>query len=118
MREQILAGKEEFAVLARTNSQDPGSAVNGGDLGWAQADTFVPEFAAVAQTLQDNEISQPFHSEYGWHILQKLGHRDYDNTKELAREKAFEALRDSRLEEATELWLQRIRDEAYVELHL
>jgi peptidyl-prolyl cis-trans isomerase SurA len=118
MRDQILAGQEEFAVLARTNSQDPGSAVNGGDLGWAQPETFVPEFAAVAQTLKENEISQPFHTEYGWHIMQLLGHRDYDNTNEVAREKAFEALRDSRLEEATELWLQRIRDEAYVELHL
>jgi peptidyl-prolyl cis-trans isomerase SurA len=118
MRDQVLAGQEEFAVLARTNSQDPGSAVNGGDLGWAQPETFVPEFAAVASTLRENEISQPFHTEYGWHIMQLLGHRDFDNTNQAAREKAFEALRDSRLEEATELWLQRIRDEAYVELHL
>jgi peptidyl-prolyl cis-trans isomerase SurA len=118
MREQILAGQEEFGVLARTNSQDPGSAVNGGDLGWSTGDTFVPEFAAVAATLKDNEISQPFRTEYGWHILQLLGHREHDNTNEAAREKAFEALRDSRLEEATELWLQRIRDEAYVELRL
>jgi peptidyl-prolyl cis-trans isomerase SurA len=78
----------------------------------------VPEFAAVAATLKDNEISQPFRTEYGWHILQLLGHREHDNTNEAAREKAFEALRDSRLEEATELWLQRIRDEAYVELRL
>jgi peptidyl-prolyl cis-trans isomerase SurA len=118
MREQILAGQEEFAVLARTNSKDPGSAVNGGDLGWAAPDTFVPQFAAVATTLKDNEISQPFQTEYGWHILQVLGHREFDNTNEAMREKAFQALRDSRLEEATELWLQRIRDEAYVELRL
>jgi peptidyl-prolyl cis-trans isomerase SurA len=118
MREQILGGQEEFAVLARTNSQDPGSAVNGGDLGWAQPDTFVPEFAAMAKTLKENEISEPFRTEYGWHILQMLGTRDYDNTNEAAREKAFESLRDSRVEEATELWLQRIRDEAYVELRL
>jgi peptidyl-prolyl cis-trans isomerase SurA len=118
MREQVLAGQEEFAVLARTNSQDPGSAVNGGDLGWAQPETFVPEFAAMAKTLKDNEISEPFKTEYGWHIMQLLGRRDYDNTNEAAREKAFESLRDSRVEEATELWLQRIRDEAYVELRL
>ncbi len=118
MRDQILAGQEEFAVLARTNSQDPGSAVNGGDLGWAQPETYVPAFAAVAGELKENEISQPFRTEYGWHIMQFLGRRDYDNTNEAAREKAFEALRDSRVEEATELWLQRIRDEAYVELRL
>jgi peptidyl-prolyl cis-trans isomerase SurA len=118
MREQIVNGKDDFAVLAKTNSQDPGSAVNGGDLGWTQADSFVPEFAATAETLKVNEISQPFRTQYGWHIMQLLGHRDFDNTADAARERAFEALRDSRVEEATELWLQQIRDESYVELRL
>jgi peptidyl-prolyl cis-trans isomerase SurA len=118
MRDQIVSGKEDFAVLAKTNSQDSASAVNGGDLGWTQADSFVPEFAAVAEALKPNEISQPFRSQFGWHILQMLGHRDFDNTADAARERAFEALRDSRVEEATELWLQQIRDESYVELRL
>jgi peptidyl-prolyl cis-trans isomerase SurA len=118
MRDQILSGKEDFAVLAKTNSQDAGSAVNGGDLGWTQGDSFVPEFAASAESLKVNEISQPFHTQYGWHIMQLLGHRDFDNTADAARERAFEALRDSRVEEATELWLQQIRDESYVELRL
>jgi peptidyl-prolyl cis-trans isomerase SurA len=118
MRDQILAGKEDFAVLAKTNSQDSASAINGGDLGWAQSDSFVPEFAAVAENLKENEISQPFHTQYGWHIMQVLGHRDFDNTADAARERAFEALRDSRVEEATELWLQQIRDESFVELRL
>ncbi|HEY6452763.1 MAG TPA: peptidylprolyl isomerase [Steroidobacteraceae bacterium] len=118
MRDQIISGKEDFAVLAKTNSQDASSAVNGGDLGWAQSDTFVPEFAAVVESLKVNEISQPFHTQYGWHIVQLLGHRNFDNTADAARERAFEALRDSRVEEATELWLQQIRDEAYVELRL
>jgi peptidyl-prolyl cis-trans isomerase SurA len=118
MREQILAGKEDFAVLAKTNSQDSTSAVNGGDLGWMQADSFVPEFAAVAESLKVDEISQPFRTQFGWHLVQLLGHRDFDNTADAARERAFEALRDSRVEEATELWLQQIRDESYVELRL
>jgi peptidyl-prolyl cis-trans isomerase SurA len=118
MRDQIVAGKEDFAVLAKTNSQDPGSAVEGGDLGWKQSDAFVPEFAAVAENLKVNEISLPFHTQYGWHILQVLGHRDFDNTADAERERAFEALRDSRVEEATELWLQQIRDESFVELRL
>lgn len=118
MRDQILSSKEDFAVLAKTNSQDAGSAVNGGDLGWTQGDSFVPEFAATAESLKVNEISQPFHTQYGWHIMQLLGHRDFDNTADAARERAFEALRDSRVEEATELWLQQIRDESYVELRL
>lgn len=118
MRDQILSGKEDFAVLAKTNSQDPGSAINGGDLGWMQPDAFVPEFAATVETLKQDEISQPFHTQFGWHIVQMLGRRDFDNTAEAARERAYEALRDSRVEEATELWLQQIRDEAFVELHL
>jgi len=118
MRDQIVSGKDDFAVLAKINSQDPSSAVNGGDLGWMQADQFVPEFAAVADSLKPEEISQPFRTQHGWHIMQMLGHRDFDNSADAARERAFEALRDSRVEEATELWLQQIRDESYVELRL
>jgi peptidyl-prolyl cis-trans isomerase SurA len=117
-REQILSGKEEFGVLAKTYSQDSASAVGGGDLGWTEASAFVPEFSAVVAGLKENEISQPFRTQYGWHIVQLLGHRDFDNTNEAARERAYEAMRDSRVEEATELWLQQIRDEAYVEIRL
>lgn len=118
MRDQILSGKDDFAVLAKTNSQDATSAVNGGDLGWMQPDAFVPEFAATTASLKDNEISQPLRTQFGWHIVQLLGRRDFDNTADAARERAYEALRDSRVEEATELWLQQIRDESYVELRL
>jgi peptidyl-prolyl cis-trans isomerase SurA len=117
MRERILAG-EDFAVLAKTNSEDPGSAVNGGDLGWAQLDSYVGAFAREANKLKDNEISQPFQTEFGWHIVQMLGRREFDNTETAAREHAFEALRDARLDEATEVWLQQLRDEAYVEIRI
>ena len=117
-REQIVSGKEEFAVFAKTYSQDPGSAINGGDLGWEESATFVPEFAAVAEKLKEGEVSQPFRTQFGWHIVQMLGRRDFDNTNEAARERAFAAMRDSRVEEATELWLQQIRDESYVETRL
>jgi peptidyl-prolyl cis-trans isomerase SurA len=117
-REQVVSGKEEFAVFAKTYSQDTGSAVNGGDLGWTEASAFVPEFAGAVASLKEGEISQPFRTQYGWHIVQLLGHRNFDNTNEAARERAFQAMRDSRVEEATELWLQQIRDESYVELRL
>ncbi|HWW19285.1 MAG TPA: peptidylprolyl isomerase [Steroidobacteraceae bacterium] len=117
-REQILSGKEEFAVFAKTYSQDPSSAINGGDLGWEEPNTFVPEFAAVCSKLKEGEISQPFRTQYGWHIVQMLGKRDFDNTNEAARERAFAAMRDSRVEEATELWLQQIRDESFVDRRL
>jgi peptidyl-prolyl cis-trans isomerase SurA len=117
-REQIVSGKEEFAVFAKTYSQDPGSAVNGGDLGWSESSVFVPEFAGVVASLKEGEISQPFRTQYGWHVVQLLGHRNFDNTNEAARERAYQGMRDSRVEEATELWLQQIRDESYVELRL
>lgn len=117
-REQIVSGKEEFAVIAKTYSQDTASAVSGGDLGWTESSVFVPEFSAVVNGLKEGEISQPFRTQYGWHIVQLLGHRDFDNTNDAARQRAYEAMRDSRVEEATELWLQQIRDEAYVEMRL
>ncbi|MFI4914360.1 MAG: peptidylprolyl isomerase [Steroidobacterales bacterium] len=117
-REQLLAGREDFAVLAKTTSQDPGSAVNGGDLGWSQLDAYAPEFAEAAAGLKDNEISEPIHTQFGWHLIQMLGRREFDNTDTAARERAYTALRDSRSEEATELWLQQLRDESYVEIKL
>jgi peptidyl-prolyl cis-trans isomerase SurA len=72
----------------------------------------------VVAGLKEGEISPPFRTQFGWHIVQLLGRRNYDNSKEAARERAFEAMRDSRVDEATELWLQQIRDESYVELRL
>jgi peptidyl-prolyl cis-trans isomerase SurA len=117
-REQVVTGKEDFAVFAKTYSQDSASAINGGDLGWSEAGVFVPEFASVVAGLKEGEISPPFRTQFGWHIVQLLGRRNYDNTNEAARQRAFEAMRDSRVEEATELWLQQIRDESYVELRL
>jgi peptidyl-prolyl cis-trans isomerase SurA len=118
MRAQIISGKEDFTVLARTNSQDPGSAVNGGDLGWSELGSYVPQFSAVAASLKQGEISEPFRTDFGWHIVQMLGRRDYNNSSEAGRQHAYEALRTSRAEEATELWRQQLRDEAYVELRL
>jgi peptidyl-prolyl cis-trans isomerase SurA len=117
MREQILAGAD-FAVLAKASSADPGSAIDGGDLGWATLDTFTPEFAKRAAALKDQEISEPFKTQFGWHIVQMLGTRDFDNTATAEREQAYAQLRESRVDEATDVWLQQLRDEAYVEIRL
>jgi peptidyl-prolyl cis-trans isomerase SurA len=114
VRNRILAG-EDFSGLAQTVSEDPGSAVDGGDLGWTGPNAFTPEFEQVIQSLKDNEISEPFKSQYGWHIAQVLGHRRFDNTDEMRRRQAMEAIRASKADEETELWLRHMRDEAYVE---
>jgi len=114
LRERILKG-EDFAAVAQVTSQDPGSAAEGGDLGWAGPGTFAPEFEQAIATLGDNEISAPFQTQFGWHIVQMLGHRRFDNSDEIKRRQAAEAIRASKADEETELWLRRMRDEAYVE---
>jgi len=114
LRDRILKG-DDFAGLAKTLSEDPGSASDGGDLGWAGPGTFVPEFEQAVGLLKDDEISEPFHTQYGWHIAQVLGHRRFDNSDDLKRRQAMEAIRAGKADEETELWLRRMRDEAYVE---
>jgi peptidyl-prolyl cis-trans isomerase SurA len=115
VRERIVKG-EDFAGLAKILSEDPGSAAEGGDLGWTGPGTFVPEFDKVLEGLAKDEISVPFRTQFGWHIVQLLGRRQYDNTDELRRQRAFAQLRESKADEETELWLRRLRDEAYVEI--
>ena len=117
LRDRILKG-EDFAGLASTNSADPGSAPDGGDLGWSGPGTFVPEFDKAIADLKTNEISEPFKSRYGWHIVQMLGTRTYDSTDDVRRQRAFAAIRESKADEETELWLRRLRDEAFVEIKM
>lgn len=118
IRTRVLDGKEDFAAIAAVTSQDPGSAADGGDLGWAGPGAFVPEFEKQLDGLQENEISKPFKTQYGWHIVQLLGRRQHDSTDDLRRQRAFAELRESKAEEETELWLRRLRDEAFVEYRM
>lgn len=116
VRDRILNNGEDFAALAKTLSEDPGSASDGGDLGWTAPGTFVPEFERALAALSENEISTPFRTQFGWHIVQLLGKRQFDNTEELRRQRAFLQLRESKADEEVELWLRRLRDEAYVDI--
>jgi peptidyl-prolyl cis-trans isomerase SurA len=114
IRSRILNG-EDFAAIASVSSVDPGSATRGGDLGWTGPGTFVPEFEKQIDALDIDEISQPFKSPFGWHIVQLLGRRTYDASEDTTRNKCVQQMRESRADEETELWLRRLRDEAYVE---
>ena len=114
IRERILKG-EDFSAFASSMSEDPGSSVNGGDLGWNGPGTFVPEFEATLARLNDNDISEPIRTQFGWHVIQLLGRRSFDTTEEQMRNRAFNQLRESKADEETELWLRRLRDEAFVD---
>ncbi|GAC1453139.1 MAG: peptidylprolyl isomerase [Steroidobacteraceae bacterium] len=114
LRERIIKG-EDFAGLAQTVSEDPGSASEGGDLGWTGPGAFVPEFEQALSGLKDGEITEPVHTQYGWHLIQMQGHRRFDNSDEMKRRQAAEAIRAGKADEETELWLRRLRDDAYVE---
>jgi len=117
LRERILAG-EDFAKLAQASSDDKASAANGGSLGWTSPGSLVPEFQQVMDKLTPGEISQPFQSRYGWHIVQVMSRRQHDDTKQFNRNKAREDLRKRKLNEATQNWLRRLRDESFVEIRL
>jgi len=118
IRDRIVNNGEAFSAVASVVSEDPGSAAEGGDLGWSNPGSFVPEFEKQLAQLQPDEISQPFRTQFGWHIIQLLGRRQFDNTEDVRRQHAFTALRESKADEETELWLRRLRDEAYVEYKL
>jgi peptidyl-prolyl cis-trans isomerase SurA len=117
LRMRILGG-DDFATLARSHSDDTGSALKGGELGWVNPGDTVPEFEAAMDALAPNAVSQPFKSSFGWHIIQVTERRRQDTTDELMRIKAKEAIRERKADEAVEQWLQRLRDEAYVEVRL
>ena len=109
---------DDFAMLAKGNSQDTLSAIEGGELGWRSPGELVPEFQRAMDALDINEISKPFQSSFGWHIVQVLERRDFDNTESVKRGKARLAIRNRKLEEAMQNWTRRLLDEAYVEYRL
>ena len=117
LRERIAQG-EDFAVLARAHSQDPGSGSEGGDLGWITPGQMVPEFEQAMNELAIGEVSQPVESRFGWHLIQVQDRREQDETDDYRRTRARESIRQRKTDEQLEIWLRRLRDEAYVEYHL
>ncbi len=114
LKQRIEQG-EDFADLANEYSEDPGSKIKGGDLGWANPGMFVPDFERTMESLANGEISEPFKSQFGWHLMQVLERREIDMAKTVLEAKAMQAIRTRKIDEELRLWLRRIRDEAYVE---
>ena len=117
IKERISNG-EDFATIATAVSADPVSARDGGNLGWQKVGSFVPVFEEMLTTLEIDEISEPFKSQFGWHMVQLLERREHDNTDDLRRQLAFQEIRAARASEETEVWIQRLRDDAFVEYRL
>lgn len=106
---------EKFEDLAKQYSDDPGSKNNGGDLDFQPNGSFVPEFQERLDTLKIGEISEPFHSKFGWHIASVLERRTRDTTAESKRSRARNAIMQRRVAEDYEVWLRRLREDAYIE---
>lgn len=113
-----LEAGEDFAQLAREHSDDPGSALSGGDLGWAMPGQMVPAFDDTMNATDEGELSAPFRSEFGWHVLEVLERREQDMSDEVRERQAMRILRDRRFDEELQAWLSEIREEAFVELKI
>lgn len=117
LRQRILNG-EKFETVAREFSEDIGSAQEGGDLGWINPGQMVPEFEQVMNETPSNAVSEVFQTEFGWHFLEVLDRRVRDVSKEMRRNQARNILYAERFDEELQLWLHKIRDEAFVEIKL
>jgi len=115
---QRIENGEDFAKLAMANSQDKTSAKLGGDLGWVNPGSMVKEFEQTMNGLSVGQMTGPFKSRFGWHLLQVLQRREHDDTKNFKQNKTRELIRQRKMEPALENWLRRIRDEAFVEVKI
>ena len=113
IRQRIVDGHEDFAKLAKEYSKDSNTASTGGDMGWFPIDQYGAPVAQTLATLKDNDISQPFQTDVGWHIIQLLGTRQNDRTDEAKREQAREVLRNRKATDEYENFVRQIRSESY-----
>lgn len=111
-----LKAGEDFATLASTYSNDPGSARDGGSLGWVSPGMMVPEFDKMMQSATVNEISKPFETQFGWHILQVTGKRQQDMTSEYQKRMARQILGERQFESEYDSWLRELRANTYIEI--
>ncbi|HET9843083.1 MAG TPA: peptidylprolyl isomerase, partial [Gammaproteobacteria bacterium] len=113
-----LESGTDFAIIAKTHSEDLASANQGGDLGWVTSSQLVPEFSAVMDKTAIGGISDPFNSPFGWHILQVLDRKEEKNSEAILKQNAMNMIKNRKAEEKLENWLRQMRDEAYIQVHL
>jgi peptidyl-prolyl cis-trans isomerase SurA len=115
-RTQLIEGEEDFAKLAKQHSEDPGSALKGGVLGWNDPSIYVPEFKDALSTLEKDEYSQPIRTVHGWHLIQLIERRIDDATEKRKEDRAYQLLFNRKFNEETDTWLREMREGAYIEL--
>ena len=113
---RYIAKKDNFAQMAERYSNDPGSNYKGGDLGWINADSMVPEFAAKVKTSSQGELIGPFRTQFGWHILEVLDSRDIDVGDDVRRSQAIAQIRQQRAQQEIRAWILRLREKYYVDV--
>ncbi len=113
--ERLRSG-EDFAALAKQFSEDPGSALNGGDMNWVDPSSVVPEFREEMARTEIGQLSKPFASQFGWHVLQVLDRRSTDSSEQMREQQALNLLRSREYDEELQAWLGQIRDGACVEI--
>ncbi len=116
LKERIANG-EDFAALARTYSDDKGSALKGGSLDWVGPGDLVKPFEETMGSLAINQVSEPVQTQFGWHLIQVQERENKDNSDEFKKNQVRDAIRKRKIEEETELWMRRLRDEAFVEIY-
>lgn len=112
----IKSGKTTFAAAAKEYSQDPGSANQGGDLGWATPDIFDPAFRDALTKLHKGQMSAPVHSSFGWHLIELLDTRKVDKTDAAQKDRAYRMLMNRKFSEEAATWMQEQRASAYVKI--
>lgn len=113
---KLRAGEADFAELAKQHSEDPGSKLNGGELGWNEAEVYVPAFRDTLNRLQVDELSEPFRTEHGWHIAQLLERRTVDATADKKRDQVYRMIFNRRFNEESASFMRELRDDAYIEV--
>ncbi|PHM66534.1 peptidyl-prolyl cis-trans isomerase SurA [Xenorhabdus stockiae] len=116
LREEILSGKTTFEKAAKEYSEDPGSAMRGGELGWNVPSAYDPAFRDALVKLKKGEISQPIHSAFGWHLIQLLDTRKVDKTDAAQKDRAYKLLFTRKFNEEAQTWMQELRASAYVKI--
>lgn len=118
IRQDVIAGEADFGDMAREYTDDIGTKLQGGNMGWSSPGLFVPEFEQTMDNTAIGQISEPFQTQFGWHILRVEDRREEDMTDEVLRSRAANVIRSRRFEDELQLWVQEMRDGAFIDVRI